>query len=42
MCADEMFGELGYYKQNYLKHSDYYNEKLEKLLVLEITKHLLV
>lgn len=30
--ADEMFEELGYYKQNYLEHLDYYNEKLEKII----------
>lgn len=30
--ANEMFEKLGYYNQNYLEHTDYFNEKLEKTI----------
>lgn len=30
--ADEMFGALEYYKQKYLEHTNYYNEKIEKII----------
>ena len=30
--ADEMFEKLGYCKQNFLEHTDYYNEEWETII----------